>query len=59
MSKFDANQQRKNIWKKNRYTAMEYYKGNTYQFTSNYFSKSTLSKVVTGNVNVICLKIKI
>ena len=52
ISKWDVSQQRKNNWKKGRYKAMDYYKGNTAEYTSKYFSKSTLSKVVTGNVNV-------
>ena len=52
ISKFDTNQANKNKWKQGRYEAMEYYKGNTNEFTSQYFSASTLSKVVTGNVNV-------
>ena len=52
VSKWNANQQKKNAWKKSRYEAMDYYKGNTIDYTSKYFSKSTLSKVVTGNVNV-------
>ena len=52
INKWDIAQQRKNKWKQDRYEAMEYYKGNTKEFTSKYFSSSTLSKVVTGNVNV-------
>ena len=52
VSKWDISQARKNKWKQDRYEAMEYYKGNTKEFTSKYFSKSTLSKIVTGNVNV-------
>ena len=52
ISKWDVSQQRKNKWKKSRYEAMDYYKGNTIDYTSKYFSASTLSKVVTGNVNV-------
>ena len=52
MSKFDVSQKRKNRWKQSRYEAMDYYKGNTNDYTSKYFSDSTLSKVVTGNVNV-------
>ena len=52
MSKFDVAQQRKNKWKQSRYEAMDYYKGVTDEYTSKYFSSSTLSKVVTGNVNV-------
>ena len=52
MSKWDANQQRKNKWKEGRYTAMDFYKGETNEHTSEDFSASTLKKVVTGNVNV-------
>tara|TARA_Y100001963_G_scaffold158449_1_gene258120 strand:- start:745 stop:2088 length:1344 start_codon:yes stop_codon:yes gene_type:complete len=51
-SKFDYNQSRKNEWKSRRFDAMEYYKGDTNQFTSKYFSESTLNKIVAGNVNV-------
>ena len=52
MSKFDVAQKRKNRWKQSRYEAMDYYKGDTNEYTSHYFSNSTLQKVVTGNVNV-------
>ena len=52
ISKWDINQQTKNKWKQGRYEAMDYYKGTTNEYTSKYFSSSTLSKVVTGNVNV-------
>ena len=52
MSKFNASQKRKNKWKQSRYEAMDYYKGVTNEYTSKYFSSSTLLKVVTGNVNV-------
>ena len=52
MSRWDINQQRKNKWKKSRYEALDYYKGDTYQYTSSYFSDSTLRKVVTGNINI-------
>jgi len=52
MSRWDANQQRKNKWKQARYEAMDYYKGNTIPYTSDYFSASTLKKVVLGNVNL-------
>ena len=51
-SKFNIAQKRKNKWKKSRYEAMDYYKGNSTEYTSEYFSASTLDKVVTGNVNV-------
>ena len=52
ISRWDVNQQTKNKWKQERYTALEYYNGNTNQFTKDYFSESTLSKVVTGNINI-------
>ena len=52
VSKWDIAQKRKNKWKRSRYKAMDYYKGDTAEFTSKYFSSSTLSKVVMGNVNV-------
>ena len=32
--------------------ALDYYKGDTTSYTSNYFSETTLSKVVTGNINI-------
>ena len=52
LSKFDISQQRKNKWKQSRYEALDYYNGNTLDYTSKYFSASTLSKVVTGNINI-------
>ena len=52
MSKWDIKQQRKNKWKQERYEALDYYNGNTLEYTSKYFSASTLSKVVMGNVNI-------
>ena len=52
MSKYDAAQQVKNIWKQERYSAMDYYSGNTLDYTSKYFSTSTLKKVVAGNINI-------
>ena len=52
MSKWDINQQRKNKWKNSRYTALDYYKGNTKEYVHDYFSESTLSKVPIGNVNI-------
>ena len=51
-SKFDIQQQRKNKWKQSRYKALDYYKGNTKEYVSDYFSESTLSKVPIGNVNI-------
>jgi len=52
MSRWDVNQQRKNKWKQERYTAIDYYNGDTLQYTSEYFSGSTLKKVVPGNINI-------
>mgnify|MGYP003654238079 FL=1 len=51
-SKWDVQQQRKNKWKQSRYEALDYYKGVTKEYVSNYFSDSTLSKVPIGNVNI-------
>ena len=51
-SKFDYNQKKKDKWTSRRFEAMEYYSGNTKDFTSQYFSQSTLKKIVVGNVNV-------
>ena len=52
ISKFDAAQQTKNKWKNERYTAIDYYNGDTKEFTEKYFNSSTLSKIVTGNINI-------
>ena len=52
MSRWDINQQRKNKWKQDRYMALDYYKGDTASYTSEYFSQSTLDKIVTGNINI-------
>ena len=52
MSKWDIKQQRKNKWKQERYEALDYYNGNTLEYTSKYFSTSTLNKVVSGNINI-------
>ena len=52
MSKWDIKQQRKNQWKQERFTALDYYDGDTKEYTSKYFSDSTLSKVVSGNINI-------
>ena len=51
-SKFDIQQQRKNLWKQRRYEALDYYKGMTKDYVHDYFSDSTLSKVPLGNVNI-------
>ena len=52
MSKWDANQQRKNKWKQSRYEALDYYKGNTKEYVKNFFSSNMLEKIVTGNINI-------
>ena len=52
LSKYDVKQQRKNQWKQSRYEALDYYNGVTSEYTSEYFSASTLSKVVNGNINI-------
>ena len=52
LSRWDVNQQRKNKWKASRYEALDYYNGETYDYTSKYFSQSTLDKVVAGNINI-------
>ena len=46
MSKYDVKQKMKNKWKQDRYKALDYYKGDTISYTSNYFSDSTLNKVL-------------
>jgi len=52
MSKWDISQQRKNKWKQERYESLDYYNGKTLDYTSKYFSASTLNKIVTGNINI-------
>ena len=52
ISRWNVNQQRKNKWKQSRYEALDYYNGKTLDYTSKYFSTSTLSKVVSGNINI-------
>ena len=52
MSKWDANQQRKNQWKQDRYIALDYYKGVTSEYVRNYFNAQTLKKIPIGNVNI-------
>ena len=44
MSRWDVAQQRKNKWKNERYTALDYYNGVTNSYTAKYFSDSTLKK---------------
>ena len=52
ISKWNVNQQRKNKWKQDRYEAIDYYNGNTKDYTDKFFSTSTLNKIVTGNINI-------
>ena len=52
ISKFDYKQKVKNQWKQSRYEALDYYNGVTNEYTSEYFSDSTISKVVMGNINI-------
>ena len=52
MSRWDANQQKKNKWKQERYSAVDYYNGETEGYVGDYFSDSTLKKIVTGNINI-------
>ena len=52
LSRWDVSQQRKNKWKQSRYEALDYYNGDTNDYTSKYFSASTLNKIVTGNINI-------
>ena len=52
LSRWDVSQQRKNKWKQSRYEALDYYNGDTNDYTSKYFNASTLNKIVTGNINI-------
>ena len=52
ISKFDYKQKVKNQWKQSRYEALDYYNGVTNEYTAEYFSDSTISKVVMGNINI-------
>tara|TARA_Y100001938_G_C8077714_1_gene427171 strand:- start:245 stop:1573 length:1329 start_codon:yes stop_codon:yes gene_type:complete len=51
-SKYDAQQNAKNKWRKLRYIAKDYYAGQTTQYTSTYFSNNLLHKVPIANVNI-------
>ena len=51
-SKFDAQQNAKNKWRKARLRARDFYSGQTMGYTSKYFSTSLLSKVPIANVNI-------
>ena len=53
MSRWDANQQRKNKWKQSRYEALDYYNANTKEYVADYFNESMLKKIVTGNVKTV------
>ena len=51
-SKYDAQQNAKNKWRKLRYVAKDYYAGQTKGYTSKYFSTQLMSKVPVANVNI-------
>ena len=49
----DWQQQQKNVWKREREEAFNYYKGRTFDYTKKYFSKDLITKVPTANVNIV------
>ena len=51
-SKYDAQQNAKNKWRKSRLIARDFYNGVTTPYTSKYFSTSLLSKIPIANVNI-------
>ena len=51
-SRYDAQQNAKNKWRKQRMIARDFYNGDTKSYTHKYFSTSLLSKVPIANVNV-------
>ena len=51
-SKFNAQQNEKNRWRKQRLIARDYYSGVTKKYTSQYFSRQLLSKIPIANVNI-------
>ena len=52
ISKYDAQQEKKNEWKAQRYEALDYYSGITSAYTEHYFSGTTAKKIPIGNVNI-------
>ena len=51
-SKYDAQQNEKNLWRKARLTARNFYSGRNESYTKQYFSRSLLNKVPISNVNL-------
>ena len=51
-SKFDAQQNEKNLWSERRFVARDYYDGKTSGYTKNYFSDSLTRKIPISNVNI-------
>ena len=51
-SKWDAQQNAKNQWRKRRLCARDFYNGYTESYTNKYFSKKLLAKIPVANVNI-------
>jgi len=51
-SKYDAQQNAKNQWRKRRLVARDFYNGYTESYTNKYFSNKLLSKIPVANVNI-------
>ena len=51
-SRYDAQQNEKNQWRKARLIARDFYNGNTSEYTEEYFSASLINKVPIANVNI-------
>ncbi|QDP56844.1 MAG: hypothetical protein Unbinned2716contig1004_18 [Prokaryotic dsDNA virus sp.] len=51
-AKYDARQQVKNEWKRQRLDALEYYMGRSLPYTMSYFDESLFEKVPPSNINV-------
>ena len=51
-SRYDSQQNEKNLWRKARMCARHFYDGRNESYTKKYFSKSLLNKVPISNVNL-------
>ena len=51
-SRYDAQQNEKNQWRKARLIARDFYNGQTSGYTEEYFSTSLINKVPIANVNI-------
>ena len=51
-SRYDAQQNEKDAWRRARYIAKDFYQGNTEEYTRQYFSQSLCSKIPISNVNI-------